>query len=224
MSETSPSEPLLNAPPVTLLLPAALLAVYGYGVFAGTTASEALVNAFALNTVYFRHGDVLPLVTHIFLHGSLMHVMMNAVVCLAFSAPVARATGTGLAGSLSFLGFFILCGVLAALTFIVLSLDDYAVLVGASGSISGVLAASMRIRPEGGLRGLFDQRVVSMTLAFVGLNLLSSVAEIIPGAEGVAIAWQAHIGGYVAGLLLIGVWLRVFRPSALVPPPPLTTI
>jgi membrane associated rhomboid family serine protease len=170
-----------------------------------------------------QHGRLLGLVGHIFVHASWPHVLINSVFILAFGAPVARAFGETAWGGVVFLLFFLACGALAALGFIAMAdaqvwllgggETDWS-LVGASGAASGLMGAAIRLMAgraagEGALGRLTSRMVVSATLGWIVINVVLGLTGLTPGAGGAPVAWQAHIAGYFAGLLLIGLFERL---------------
>ncbi|ESQ85513.1 hypothetical protein ABAC460_23580 [Asticcacaulis sp. AC460] len=211
MQETTPTEPLFNAPVLAFVMPVFLIAVYALQVAMGPQLEDALLNSFALSSALLRQGSYELLFTYQFLHGSWSHVLLNAAFCLAFGTPVTRAVGKGAGAVLSFVAFFLISGVLAGLGHCLMNWRDPMPVIGASGAISGLIAAAMRLRGDGRLNSFFSKRVVVMTLFYVGANAATAFLPLVPGASGVQIAWQAHIAGYVAGLLLIGPWLALFH-------------
>ncbi|MDI7774156.1 rhomboid family intramembrane serine protease [Asticcacaulis sp. EMRT-3] len=208
-------EPMFNAPLMVLLIPLVLIAIYALQASADPYVQEQLIESFALTPVLLRHGQVDLLLTHIFLHGSWLHVLANAAFCLAFSAPVIRACGRGFGGALSFIAFFLLCGILAGLGDAMLNYTSAVPILGASGAISGLIGAAIRIRILPGLPGAIEPlrhpRVIGMTVFWCGINSVAAFVPMVMGVEaGQGIAWQAHIIGYLFGLLAIGPWLRLF--------------
>jgi membrane associated rhomboid family serine protease len=162
------------------------------------------------------HGRVAPLVVSLFLHGSWAHVLVNAAFILAFGAPVARRFGLDAAGGAGFVGFFLLCGVLASLGFALLHPSGAEVLVGASGAASGLMAAASRLITRApGFASFRSPPVISMGVAWVGINLLLAMLQglgfndLAPGARGAPVAWEAHLAGYAAGLVLFVPALRL---------------
>jgi membrane associated rhomboid family serine protease len=143
---------------------------------------------------------------------------------VAFGSPVARWLGTGARGGAAFFVFFILCGVIAGLGYggwfdlTVLfshSTSDWA-LVGASGAASGLMGAAARlIEGRGRLGSIVGPRVVAMGAAWVVVNAVLGVSGLTPGTGGAPVAWEAHIIGFFAGVLLIGItgWLAGVRPD-----------
>ena len=136
---------------------------------------------------------------------------MNTAGALAFGAPVARLLGVRGLGPVVFFAFFLVCGALANYGFARLHPGADVLLVGASGSVFGLIGAATRILAgRGGLAPVFAPRVLAMTAAWIGLNLVVGLLGASPGLDaGQAVAWEAHVFGFLAGLLLIGpaVWI-----------------
>ena len=155
-------------------------------------------------------------VTYAFIHGDVAHLFFNAVWLLAFGTPVARRFG-----ALRFTVFFAMTAAAGAAAHLVTHFGEMAPMIGASASISGAMAAAMRFvfqrgGPLGRLRNrgeesyrvppapltkmLRDPRVLAFLAVWFGTNILFGVGTItIPGVAQ-SIAWQAHIGGFLAGL------------------------
>ena len=209
-------EPAFNAPWPVLALVAILIATHAARVLAGVG-----VERFALTTGDLRAGLWTPLITYLFVHASWVHVLINAAFTLAFGAPVARYLGGHARGAVTFFAFFVLCGVIAALAYAGLlgavgGADRPWALVGASGAASGLFGAAARlIEGRGRLGSIGGRTVVGMTLAWVAVNALLGLSGLTPGAAGLPVAWEAHIFGYFAGLILIGPVARAAgrRPS-----------
>jgi membrane associated rhomboid family serine protease len=173
--------------------------------------------------------DAWTFVTYALLHGSWLHLGLNAVWLLAFGTPVARRFGTA-----RFLGFFAVTAAAGAVAHLVTHAGDPAPMVGASAAISGFMAAAIRFvfQPGGPLdlwsardeashavpaaplfAALRDPRIVAFLAIWFGLNLMFGVASLpILGAEQ-PVAWQAHVGGFLAGLLAFA----AFDPIGAVP-------
>jgi len=150
------------------------------------------------------------LLTSLFLHGSWPHVLMNSVAALAFGPPTARLMGTGPRGAMVFFLFYLACGVLAGLGFALADPHSPAPAVGASGAISGLLGAASRIiQGHGRIGPIFGSTVIGMAVAWAVVNVVLGVSGLTPGAMGMAVAWQAHLAGYLAGVLLIGPFARL---------------
>lgn len=201
-------EPIVNAPwPVATLSLGILAAFAVQSRFPLDMAAAYL----AFSPQDLLHGRIQGLITSLFAHGSWAHVLMNAAFILAFGAPVARYFGARPWGVFGFFAFYFTCGVLACLGFAAMHLafnpGAPAALLGASGAASGLMGAASRLMsgdPER-LGSLTSRPVVSMALAWVGVNALLAFApaDLIPGSGGAPVGWEAHLAGFAAGALLI---------------------
>jgi len=201
-------EPVFKAPWPSMTLVGALLGAYALQVF---VLGEAAYQAFGFSPAGLETGGWPGLFTALFVHGNLAHVLMNTAGALAFGAPVARLLGVRGLGPVVFFAFFLVCGALANYGFARLHPGADVLLVGASGSVFGLIGAATRILAgRGGLAPVFAPRVLAMTAAWIGLNLVVGLLGASPGLDaGQAVAWEAHVFGFLAGLLLIGpaVWI-----------------
>ncbi|OJU12925.1 MAG: hypothetical protein BGN86_02455 [Caulobacterales bacterium 68-7] len=198
-------EPVFNAPWTAVLMAAVLILCFlGQG-----GLSESQFYDWTLRPTAVLAGDPTGLFTSMFLHGGWAHVLMNAAFCLAFGAPVARLLGTDARGASATFGLYIVCGLLAGAGYVALHTSSDAPVVGASGAVAGLMGAASRLIATPGQVGPLRSRpVISMALAWLVVNLLVAVFG-FPGSGGAAIAWEAHLAGYVAGLLLIGPTARL---------------
>lgn len=182
-------------------------------------AGNAAVYAFGLIPARLVHGAVLPpqlewapawatVFTSMFLHGGWLHLGGNLLYLWIFGDNVEDALGRG-----RFVAFYLLCGVAAALVQTVSETTSLIPMIGASGAISGVLGAYMRLYPHARVRVLFPLFIVFYTIrvpAWMVLGLwflfqLVSSTMIQAGQGGVA--FFAHIGGFLSGLILVGLML-----------------
>ena len=137
---------------------------------------------------------------HVFLHGGILHLAMNAMALLAFGAAAARPFRSGITGNLAFLGFFFVCGIAGAVFHELTHLNSSSIMIGASTAVSGVLAAAGYA--QGGRTGM-------MRLAMPWL-LMNTVFALMDLVMAFPIAWAGHIGGLVAGVILYPLWLKAF--------------
>jgi membrane associated rhomboid family serine protease len=161
-------------------------------------------------------------VTYAFIHADITHIGFNAVWLLAFGSAVARRFG-----SLRFLTFFALSAAAGALAHFVSHIGDIQPMVGASASISGTMGAAARFAFQSGgpldhwrvegeaayrlpapplFVALRDGRVLAFLGAWFALNLLFGLGSWSIIGEDQTVAWEAHVGGFLAGLLLFGVF------------------
>ena len=164
-------------------------------------------------------------ITYTFLHGGWEHLIVNSVWLLAFGSPIAQRFGAG-----RFLLFYFVCGVAGAFLHILLHSGSEIPVVGASAAISGLMGGAARFvflagGPLGALGGrgrgfaaaprrrasigaaLRDRRTLIFVGVWIGLNFLFG-ATALSGALGVAgqVAWEAHLGGFLMGLLIFGLF------------------
>jgi len=169
----------------------------------------------------------LPLIwtpfTHALLHGGWDHLLVNVAWFAIFATPVARRYGAG-----PMLAMFFLSAAAGAALFAVTSLYSGAYLIGASGGVAGLTGAATRFifqpvivhnNPETGEPVVMGRTLASFAelwrnsrsryfvLIWVVLNAAVPLFPLLTGSE-ISIAWQAHLGGFFAGLLLVGIFER----------------
>ena len=226
LQSAPPRQPIFRAPAVVLWLIAVLAGLHALRVWLPAARSEDVIYEYALVPARYSHafvesqvglsaswpGTVLeravPFLSYMGLHGSWSHLIINCCFLLAFGPVVARRLGPVL-----FLLFFLVCGVAGALTYLAFNWGSPMPVIGASGAISGLMAAALRMLPgqapwaEPGsapLAPIFSRQILIFTAVWGAINLLAGVTGLGLGGEGGLVAWQAHLGGYVAGLLLCG--------------------
>ncbi len=162
----------------------------------------------------------LSLFTNMFLHGGWLHLIGNMWYLWIFGDNIEAALGR-----LRYLAFYLICGVLASLSHVLSDPSSVIPSIGASGAISGVLGAYLLLYPRARVliliplgfftRLMYIPAAIALGFWFV-LQLLSGSMTVGKNAGGVA--FWAHIGGFVAGLLLVGLFkrreVRFFNPPA----------
>lgn len=165
--------------------------------------AEQILPRWGYSPLYSR-GRPETLVTAMFLHGNWTHALMNAPLALAFATPVARYFGKRAGGVAAFLFFYVLCGTLANLAFGLIHPREVGPLVGASGAVSALAAASSRIAAGRGEVGpIMSPLVLGMAGGWLIANLLIAVVGFAPGAGGAQVAWDVHLWGFALGLVLV---------------------
>jgi membrane associated rhomboid family serine protease len=148
----------------------------------------------------------LTLISAMFMHGSWMHIIGNMVYLVIFGDQIEDRLGHA-----KFLAFYLLCGLAAGLAQVVYQPDSIIPCLGASGAIAGVLGAYLVIHPRNRVRVLFFQMLVHLPAVVVlgGWFLLQVFSQIsVVGGAGGGVAYMAHIGGFVAGVVMILVFGR----------------
>jgi membrane associated rhomboid family serine protease len=147
------------------------------------------------------------LLTSMFLHGGWMHLIGNMLYLWVFGNNIEDAMGHA-----KYIAFYLTCGILAALSHALTDPSSSIPMVGASGAISGILGAYLLLFPRAKvlvmMPALGATRVpaaIVLGMWFV-MQLLSGGMSI--GSEGGGVAFFAHIGGFLAGMVLIGLFKR----------------
>jgi membrane associated rhomboid family serine protease len=150
------------------------------------------------------------LFTSMFLHGGWLHLGGNMLYLWIFGDNIERAMG-----SLRFVVFYLVCGLAASAAHIAFNSQSTVPAVGASGAISGVLGGYLVLFPQNRVRVLTRGGIVHVpALVVLGLwivlQLINGVGSIATTSEtgGGGVAYLAHIGGFVAGLVLVKVFAR----------------
>jgi membrane associated rhomboid family serine protease len=151
--------------------------------------------------------DYLPILTSMFMHGSWLHVIGNMWFLYIFGASVEDRMGR-----LRYFFFYILCGIMAGFIYIYFDLQSTVPSIGASGAIAGVMGAYLVLFPTARIVTLILIIIIPWfvelpALLYIGIwffyqVLLETIYASAPGLGG-GLAWWAHIGGFVSGMLLL---------------------
>ena len=235
-------EPLFNIPSVIVGLLAVLALVHAVRTYVLTDQQdmEFLLTFAFIPSRYDTSivlGGVLPggfgaelwtFVTYALIHADWTHYGVNAVWLLPFGSAVARRFGT-----LRFLAFFAVTAAAGAALHLATHVGDDSPMIGASAAISGTMAAAMRFAFQRGgplglwrdneddayrvpalplIRVLSDFRVLVFLVVWFGLNIVVGLGTLPLAGSGQVVAWQAHIGGFLAGLVLFS-WFDPPMPA-----------
>lgn len=154
--------------------------------------------------------DQATLLTYMFLHADWLHLLTNMLFLWVFGDNIEDALG-----HVRYLVFYLACGVLAGVLHLLIFAGDNGPLVGASGAVAGVIGAYIVLYPH--VRVFVLSRIViPLPLALpawsvLGLWIASQLFFVLVGSEG-DVAWWAHIGGVLAGLVLVFVFKRRETP------------
>ena len=152
-----------------------------------------------------ENGSWFSLISHQFLHGGWFHIIANMWFLWIFGDNVEDVMGP-----FRFIAFYLLCGLAAAFAQIVSDPGALFPMVGASGAIGGVLGAYARLYPQARIvtvifLGFFFTTISLPAIAMLGYWFFLQLAGAAPGLKGVGgVAFWAHIGGFLAGLALVG--------------------
>jgi len=156
--------------------------------------------------------QVFNVLSSMFLHGSWMHLLGNMWFLWIFGNNIEDSMGHA-----RFVVFYLACGVAAALLQVVFNPDSGIPMVGASGAISGVMGAYLVLYPRVRVFCLVPIGIIPISIAlpawtmllyWAGLQFVSGLFGLISAEERGGVAFWAHIGGFVAGLVLIKLFAR----------------
>jgi membrane associated rhomboid family serine protease len=147
-------------------------------------------------------GGLLTLFTCMFMHAGWLHLAGNMLYLWIFGDNVEDRFG-----HVKFIIFYLLCGLAATFAQLAFSIGSNVPNLGASGAIAGVLGAYILMFPKGKVRVLQGQQVIQVpALLAIGiwivLQFFSGIGSIAGSAQTGGVAYMAHIGGFVAGLVL----------------------
>lgn len=154
--------------------------------------------------------SALTLVTHMFLHGGWFHIIGNLWFLWVFGDNVEDAMGP-----VRFVVFYLLCGLFAASVQIMTDPAAAVPMVGASGAIGGVMGGYARLYPKAQIRtliylGFYVTTVTVPAVGMLGYWFFLQLVGGLPALQGTGggVAFWAHIGGFLAGLVLVGLMQR----------------
>ncbi len=206
--------PTRITPYVTYALLSACVLVFFWQVSLGDAAQQAVYSFGVIPSVLFATRslpvelEILPawltIFSSMFLHGGWMHLIGNMLYLWVFGNNVEDAMGHK-----RFILFYLSCGMLAALTQAVLNPDSEIPMIGASGAISGVLGAYVLLHPYARILVVIPIGILIYTpwiAAYWVLGfwfVLQLINSLISASDTGGVAYGAHLGGFVAGMLLI---------------------
>jgi membrane associated rhomboid family serine protease len=146
--------------------------------------------------------DFVTLFTAMFMHGSWLHLGSNMLYLWIFGDNVEDRFGP-----VKFLIFYLLAGIAATFAQLVFSIGSSIPNLGASGAIAGVLGAYLILFPQGSVRVLMGRSVIPMSAIIViglwfALQFFSGITSIMNPSETGGVAYMAHVGGFIAGVIL----------------------
>jgi membrane associated rhomboid family serine protease len=160
---------------------------------------------------YFpRLSPPLTLLTSMFLHGGIFHLLFNMLYLWIFGNNVEDFLGPA-----RFILFYLLSGLGASFTHVIFNFNSQLPMIGASGAIAGILGAYLLLYPRARVLTLiflfFFIRIVPIPAAVVlGLWFLLQVLNI---GVGGGVAWFAHIGGFLVGIVLVKIFTQKRKPK-----------
>ncbi len=215
-------DPTSATPIVTIGLIVANFLVFFYELALQGPQLDTFINAYSLVPCEYTHqcaayaGTPSPfwitLFSSMFMHAGWAHILGNMLFLFVFGIHVERSMG-----GLRYLAFYLICGLGANALEIATALGSNAPGLGASGAIAGVLAGYLLLYPRSHVRTLIPLGIFFWTARvpawiFIGLwfllQLVDGLASISSATSG-GVAYSAHVGGFITGLLLV----RLFAQS-----------
>ena len=226
-------QPVFLLPAVVTALCAVMVAVHVGAGLLGAEGARQLTLWFGFIPLRIVAGfenaaDAVPLLwtpfTHAFLHAGWEHLIINVAWLAIFATPVARRYGP-----VAVIAIFLVSAAAGAAAFAATTLYDGQFLVGASGGVAGLTGAATRFifqpvmigsHPVTGEKVVLGRRLASFgdlvrnprsrwfTMIWVALNAAVPLLPAFTGGADVSVAWQAHLGGFFAGLLLVPLFER----------------
>ncbi len=208
--------PTLTFPFVTITIIALNVLIFILQILSGGD-SRGMVSAFGAipsNLMTFEStqpiSPAMTIFTSMFMHGGLLHLGGNMLYLWIFGNNIEDSLG-----HIRFIFFYLFCGIVSAYSYALTMPGSHIPMIGASGAISGILGAYALLFPRTDVHtivffGFFIQTIKIPALIVIGfwaiIQLLSGLfTGGIPNQGG--IAWFAHVGGFITGLLTIKLWL-----------------
>ena len=207
-------------PVVTVATIVMCVLVFLYEISLPAQRNEAFVYMYgAIPAVVFGHVQLPPelmslpaygtLFSSMFLHGGWMHLIGNMLYLWIFGNNI-----EDIMTRVRFVVFYVACGIIAALAHAIPNADSTIPMIGASGAISGVLGAYLLVYPRARILVLIPLGFISQLIrmpAIVVLGfwfVLQLISTALSDSSGGGVAWGAHLGGFVAGVVLIPFFKR----------------
>jgi len=179
-------------------------------VYALGAIPAVLLSGFEIPSEVAMVPEKATVLTSMFLHGGWMHLIGNMLFLWVFGNNIEAAMG-----HVKYAAFYVLCGIAAFLAQALPDATSQIPMIGASGAISGVLGAYLCLYPRAKVLMLIPIFIVIQTfrlpamvvlIMWFVMQLYSSITTM--GQEGGGVAFGAHIGGFVAGMLLVGLFKK----------------
>ncbi len=220
---SSKPPPFFNAPAFVLILPVLIILVQAALSFLpdGTVDRIYWMGALIPERFFAAKGDAaaydnalmagLPFIGSALLHIGWTHTIVNAGMLLGAGGAVSRWTGARGAGVMAFAGIVAISALVSGLVHLFVFRPDGSPAVGASGIVSGLVGAALlmmiAMRSRTPRLRILTLPVLIIVLAFTAFNLFFAFA--MGAISALGIAWQAHIGGFVGGIVA----LRLLAPT-----------
>ena len=179
-------------------------------------AQQAVYQLGFIPAVFFGRADLsqhwiapeMSIVTSMFMHGGWLHLIGNMLYLWIFGDNVEDRVGHA-----RYVLFYLVCGFVAALAQSLADMSSTVPMIGASGAISGVLGAYIVLYPRAKVLAVLPLIIVFYTLrvpawVVLGMWFVGQLLNSLSAQQGAGVAFGAHVGGFVAGVLLIRLFVR----------------
>ena len=199
--------PTRNFPALTIAIMSANILIYLWGLSVLPAELDRVYYEFGMIPIDVTRSPLRgtpTIISSMFLHGGFLHLAGNMLYLWIFGNNIEDVLG-----KFRFVLFYLVCGAIAAFCHVASNTGSHIPMIGASGAIAGILGGYIVLFPQAKVKTLiflgFFITVVRMPalvllLIWMGLQVFSSISV---SAEGGGVAWFAHIGGFVAGMVLI---------------------
>ena len=215
--------PSYSRPIVNYALIAVNVAVFIYEFLLPENAFEDLIQAYGFVPSRFSSGltlaAIITVFTSMFLHADILHILGNMLYLYIFGDNIEDAMG-----HIPYLIFYLFCGITSSAFQYLTDTSSSIPSIGASGAISGVLGAYILLYPRARVRtiiflGFFFTYVKIPALAYLGIWFVYQILYAsVPEVSGVA--YWAHIGGFLTGIVIMKLYPWKRKPPPPPPPPP----
>ena len=201
-NQNNSSGQLINVPPATLALLLVNICLYILLTIIPKIHYDQVIINFGFIPAVFTYLDgrlfqyFLTPLTHIFLHADFSHILINMLMLVTFGSIIEKHFGKKYLLLLFFVTAF--SGIL--IHYIIYS-ESTAPVIGSSGAISGLFGSTLFM-----INKAKDKKYISglwlIALLWVGVSVISGFVNIIPAHDPNSIAWAAHVGGFIAGIII----------------------
>jgi hypothetical protein len=200
----------IDTPVITLLIIALNTLCFFFELSLSPAQENLFIHRYALVP---DHLHLTALVTYMFLHGGWLHLIGNMWFLWVFGSHIENALGAA-----RFLGFYLLCGIVSVILQLIMNLGSPIPTLGASGAIAGVMGAFLILYPRARVVTLIiliifittiEIPAYIMLIYWFAIQLFSGLYTAHSFSDSGGVAWFAHVGGFLAGILL----LRFFPPA-----------
>ena len=207
-----PHEPIINLPPVTKALVVAILGIHialflssmfpGLGLHYQLVGNLGFIPGRFTGTMPFIWVNMFSPIAYMFLHGSWLHVILNTVMLMAFGTGFERWQGPR-----AFLLYYFLCGLGGIALHMLIYPFSQTPVIGASAGISGLFAAVLvMLHRMSNMAGVGGMSIWPFVILWIGISVMFGM---MGGPAGGAVAWAAHVGGFLTGFAALKFVFRI---------------